>query len=159
MLGNRTKLAGKSRRERRFKNKRMLQLNVTSPRIVFFQSMKRLKGMARKLVVLGVIAVLGFFAYQAVHRHFNDNEEFAIQYIPVTGFDGKDTVVLSKEKVWELSEIDLKGTIFEVDLKAVERRLSERPEVIRVAVKRRLPDSIEIKLEERVPVAWLLYLC
>ncbi len=126
-----------------------------SPRIMFFQSLKRLKDMGRTLVILGIVAVLMYFAYKAIHEHFNDNDEFAIEYIPVTDFQGNDTVVLSAKRVWDISEIDTKGTIFQVDLDDVEKRLRERPEVISAEVDRRLPDTIEIKIEERIPVAWL----
>jgi len=126
-----------------------------SPRIMFFQSLKRLKDMARSFVVLGIIAVLFYFAYKAINEHFNDNEEFAIQYIPVTDFEGNDTIVLSAKRVWDISGIDQQGTIFQVDINDVERRLRDRPEVISAEVDRKLPDTIEIKIEERIPVAWL----
>lgn len=155
MFRKKTTPIKKNRRGKSSKNSRVLHLNVMSPRIAFFQSLKKLKDMGRTLVILGIVSVLIYFAYKAVHEHFNDNDEFVIQYIPVTDFKGNDTVVLSKDRVWAISGIDVKGTIFQVDLDDVERRLRERPEVISAEVDRKLPDTIEIKIEERIPVAWL----
>jgi len=106
-------------------------------------------------VIMGIVSVLIYFAYKAIHKHFNDNVEFAIEYIPVTDFNGNDTVVLSKERVWDISGIDMEGTIFQVDLESVENKLRDRPEVMNVEVNRKLPNTIEIKINERIPVAWL----
>ncbi len=145
-----------SRKGKKSNNSRVLHLNVTSPRIMFFQSLKTLRDMGRKLIILAIVLTLGYFAYKAVYKHFNDNEEFAIKYIPVTDFKGNDTVVLSRDRViHEISQIDLQGTVFKVDLDDVEQRLKERPEVISVKVERQLPSTIDIKIQERVPVAWL----
>ena len=155
MFRRKTTPIKKNRRGKSSKNSRVLHLNVMSPRIAFFQSLKKLRNMGRTLVILGIVAVLIYFAYKAIYKHFNDNDEFAIQYIPVTDFEGNDTVVLSKNRVWAISEIDVKGTIFQVDLDDVKKRLLERPEVINVEVDRKLPDTIEIKIKERIPVAWL----
>jgi len=155
MFRRKTTPIKKNRRGKSSKNSRVLHLNVMSPRIALFQSLKKVKGMGRTLVILGIVAVLGYFAYMAIHDHFNDNDEFAIQYIPVTDFEGNDTVVLSAKRVWDISKINQQGTIFQVDLDDVEKRLRERPEVINVEVDRKLPDTIEIRIEERIPVAWI----
>lgn len=155
MFRKKTTPIRKNRRGKQAKNSRVLHLKVTSPRIMFFQSLKAMKDMGRTLVILGILSVVIYFAYKAVYKHFNDNEEFVIKYIPVTDFEGNDTVVLSAKKVWDLSQIDQQGTIFQVDLDDVEQRLRNRPEVMDVKVDRKLPDTISIKIKERVPVAWL----
>lgn len=134
---------------------RELDLNVTSPRIVFFHSLKALRGMMKTIIILLVIGGLCWFGYHKISEHFSSNEEFAIKHSPVTNFEGDATVVLPKYKVLEIAQIDLQGTIFNVDLEKVEKLLLERPEIKRVNVKRSLPDTIEIKIDERIPVAWL----
>ncbi len=151
----RKKKTTRVRGNRRSKNDRVLHLKVTSPRIVFFQSLKALRGMTKTLIILSVVGVGIWYGSMAIHKHFNDNEEFAVQYVPVTDFEGGETQVLSKKRVWELSGIDFDSTIFQADLDDVEKKLGDRPEVIRVEVTRKLPHTIEIKLEERVPIAWL----
>lgn len=143
------------KRSRRTKNERVLQLKVSSPRIVLFQTIKTLRKLLKTFVILAILGIGVWYAYKAIHKHFNDNEEFAVRFVPVTSFDGSETKVLSKNRVWELSGIDFKGTIFQADLNDVEEKLANRPEVIRAEVTRKLPHTIEIKLEERVPIAWL----
>ncbi len=151
----RKKATTRVRGKHRSKNDRVLHLKVSSPRIVFFQSLKALRGMTKTMIILAVVSVGIWYSYQAIYKHFNDNKEFAVHYVPVTDFGGYETKVLSKKRVWELSGIDFDGTIFQADLDEVESRLGLRPEVIRVKVTRKLPHTIEIKLEERVPIAWL----
>ncbi len=143
------------RRNRRTRNDKVLHLKVSSPRIVFFQSLKVIRGLLKTALILGIIGYIGVMAYRMVHKHFNDNKEFAIEYIPVTDFDGGRTVVLSQARVWEISGIDLKGSIFSPDLDEVRNNLEKRPEIIAAKVARKLPHTITIKIKERVPVAWL----
>jgi len=145
----------KLKHNKRKRHDRELVLNVTSPRIVLFQSLKAMRGMLKIVVVLSLLAFGSWFAYQKIYDHFHDTKEFAIKYSPVTDFEGKPTVVLSRSKVLEIGRVDLSGSIFSVDLDEVKRLLLERPEVEDVRVKRSLPDTIDIQIDERVPVAWL----
>ena len=73
----------------------------------------------------------------------------------MTNFEGDPTVVLPRMRVLEIAGVDLSGTIFSVYIDEAKKLLLERPEVEDVTVKRSLPDTIDIKIKERVPVAWL----
>lgn len=134
---------------------RELVLNVTSPRIVFFQTLKAIRGMMKTAVIVAAIGTACWFGYKAIADHFNNNEEFVIKNSPVTNFEGEKTVVLPRERVLEIAGVNLKGTIFSVDLDEAKKLLLERPEIKDVEVKRTLPNTIDIKISERVPVAWL----
>ena len=47
------------------------------------------------------------------------------------------------------------ATIFAVSVEDVRERLSALPEVVQCDVQRRLPGTLQIKVQERVPVAWI----
>ena len=143
------------KRNRRTRHDKVLHLKVTSPRIVFFQSLKAMRGMVKTVIILGIIGTGLVMGYKMITKHFNDNEEFVIKFLPVTDFEGNKTVVLSQARIWEISEIDLKGTIFTPNLGDVRQRLKDRAEIIDAEVNRKLPHTITIKIKERIPVAWL----
>lgn len=149
------KRTGRFKKNKRLRHDRELMLNVISPRIVFFQSLKAMRGIVKTTIILAIIGSAGWFGYKQIDDHFNDNVEFAIKHFTVTNFDGKPTVILSRQRVLEIAKVDLKGTIFSVDQDQAERLLLERPEIEVVKVKRTLPDSISIQIKERIPVAWL----
>ena len=149
------KKTSKLKQNKRKRRGRELVLNVTSPRIVFFQSLKAIRGMMKTAIIVLAIGSACWFGYKQIHDHFNNNEEFAIKNSPVTNFDGEPTVVLSRKRVLEIAKVDLDGTIFSVDLDEAKRLLLERPEIQDVKIKRTLPNTIDIQIEERVPVAWL----
>ncbi len=149
------KKTSRFKKNKRTRHDRELVLNVVSPRIVFFQSLKAMRGMIKTMIILMIVGTACWFGYKQIHDHFNNNEEFAIKHSTVTNFEGKPTVVLPRQRVLEIANVDLTGTIFNVDLGEAERLLLERPEIEEVKVKRTLPDSISIQIKERVPVAWL----
>ncbi|MGJ8656103.1 MAG: cell division protein FtsQ/DivIB [Akkermansiaceae bacterium] len=149
------KKTSKLKRNKRTRHDRELDLNVSSPRIVFFQSLKAIRGMMKTIIILLIVGSGCWFGYKQISDHFNNNEEFAIKSSPVTNFEGKPTVVLPRLRVLEIANVDLGGTIFSVDLDEVKRLLLDRPEIRDVKVKRTLPNTIDIQIDERVPVAWL----
>lgn len=55
------------------------------------------------------------------------------------------------------SQLQLGTNIFAADLRAVERRLAANPYVAKAVANRRLPNRIRIRIEERVPVASLVF--
>ncbi len=140
---------------KRRRHNRELVMNVTSPRIVFFQSLRAIRGMMKTALIILAVGSACWFGYKQIHEHFNNNEEFAIKHSTVTNFEGKSTVVLTRLRVLEIAKVNLAGTIFSVDLDEARRLLLERPEIEDVRVKRTLPNTIDIQIEERVPVAWL----
>jgi len=136
------KKTSKLRQNKRKRHSRELVLNVTSPRIVFFQFLKAARGMAKSFVIFLLLGALCWFGYNRVSNHFNNNEEFAIRDPQVTNFEGNQTVVLNKFRVLEIAGVDLTGTIFSVDLDEAKKLLLERPEIRDVKVRRKLPNTM-----------------
>lgn len=134
----------------RDRSERVLHLRVSSPRIVFFQSIKATKGLIKLLILLGIIGAGGYYGTKYVQQHFLTNQEFALRHLKLdtNGF-------LDVNQVAEIADIDPSGTIFAFDIDGAEAKLTARPEIVRAEVERRLPDTVMVKIEERVPVAWL----
>jgi len=129
---------------------RMLHLQVSSPRIVFFQSLRTMRGFLKYAVL---IALLGFgvtMGVRAVKKHFVNNEEFVLRDI-----DLQTNGFLTHGRVVEIGEIDVNGTIFAVDIDELEKRLLDQPGVTSAKVERKLPGTLKVEVTERVPVAWV----
>ena len=134
----------------RQRSDRMLHLQVSSPRIVFFQSRKAVWGIFKVVVILALLGAAGVYATRYVQNHFLTSEEFALRHLEL-----KTNGSLNESEVAQIAEIDPSGTIFSFDIDLAESRLIARPEVVEAVVERRLPDTVKITLTERVPVAWI----
>ncbi len=134
----------------RQRSDRMLHLQVSSPRIVFFQSRKAVWGVFKVLVVLAMLGAAGVYGTRYVQNHFLTSPEFALRHLEL-----KTNGFLNESEVAQIAKIDPSGTIFSFDIDQAEARLIARPEVVTAVVERRLPDTVKITLTERVPVAWI----
>ncbi len=99
------------------------------------------------LVTLLTVSALVRWAYQEA---FYENSEFRLNRFVMTT-DG----VLTEADVAGAAGVELGMNLMTIDLKAVRERLAAMPMVVKVEVNRELPDLLEIRLEERVPLAWL----
>ncbi|MFT5883446.1 MAG: hypothetical protein ACI9FG_001961 [Crocinitomicaceae bacterium] len=129
---------------------RMLHLQVSSPRIVFFQSRKAVWGAFKIALILAALGAAGIYGTRYVQNHFLTSPEFTLRHLELetNGF-------LNESEVAKIAEIDPSGTIFSFKIDQAEARLIARPEVVAAAIERRLPDTVKITLTERVPVAWI----
>ena len=127
-----------------------LHIKVSSPRIVMYQVMRGMGKSLKVLVGLMLLAVIVLGSYRGVQSLFLDNEKYKLQEI-----DLQTNGYLDHARVVDLAGIDLGATIFAVSTEDVRNRLSALPEVIQCEVQRRLPGTLQIKVQERVPVAWI----
>lgn len=97
---------------------------------------------------MALIAVGGIQGYAFV----TDSPYFAIKDIRISG-----THMLSQEAVLELTNIELGANCFSVDLNEVEERVAMSPWCASVSVKRLLPDSFDIVVQEYEPVFWMVH--
>lgn len=140
----------KKKSNTRYKADYKLHLQVSSPRIVFFQSLKVLRGVLKVSILLGLLGAAGFYGYSSIQNHFLTSEEFALRHLELqtNGF-------LDKSEVAQISGIDPAGTIFGFDPNEAEQRLLARPEIVTATVQRSYPDTVKVTIVERVPVAWI----
>ncbi|MEO1856282.1 MAG: FtsQ-type POTRA domain-containing protein [Rubritalea sp.] len=134
----------------RQRSDRMLHLQVSSPRIVFFQSRKAIWNIFKIAMVLAILGATGLYGISYVQNHFLTSPEFALRHLEL-----KTNGFLNESEVAQIAEIDPSGTIFSFNIDLAEARLIARPEVVAAVVERRLPDTVKITLTERVPVAWI----
>ncbi len=147
-----------SRRTRR-SHDRMLELRVSSPRILMFEWL-RFGGKVLKVgFLMLIVGAAAFMLKSAWNKLFLNNlEEFGLAKITLTTFDGAAPKFLYERRVAEVTGLIVNGgqTIFQFDTDEVQSQLLALPEISKVDVTRRLPDCFEIKIKERVPIAWIV---
>lgn len=96
------------------------------------------------------LGVIGAFAYYFV-QYAQGSTDFSVQRVAIHGLHH-----LSEDLVFEQSGITRAGNVFRFDESAVKVRLEELPYVESCDVARVYPDTVAVRVEERVPVASLL---
>lgn len=102
--------------------------------------------------VCWVVAIvgLGVGGYIALQKAFYENPEFTLRTVSI-----ENSGRLSRQEVLVAAKIPLMSNLIELDLSSIRARLLALSEISDVQVNRRLPDALEIVVEERQPVAWL----
>lgn len=98
----------------------------------------------------GVTAALTTGVWILFHRAFYDNPEFALKHLEIET-DG----TLTDLEIMDAISIPAQINLLKVDLAGIDERLRKFSQVKDVHVKRRVPDTLEITLRERTPLAWL----
>jgi hypothetical protein len=76
------------------------------------------------------------------------NDHFRVNHVVVTGVK-----ILSEETVLSLAKIPVRHSMFGLAFGDIEKRVRKNPWVKAVNVRRRLPDTVELQVTERIPVA------
>ena len=109
--------------------------------------------MKRFVNIIVLIGFSGLFAFVVLPRYgrwLRQGDCFRIAKIEVEGND-----LVSKKEILKLARIRKNGNIWRVDLKAAEDRILSNPWIGSVSVFRRHPDAVQIRLEEKKPIALL----
>lgn len=133
----------------------MLELRVSSPRIFVCDAIKMTARLFRFSVFALILVAFGVLLRVGYQKVFIENEDFALQEMPIMTIAGNEPVFLSKARVLQATGIDPEASIFAFDVDEVEDMLAALPEVASVHVTRRLPGTLKIEVAERFPVAWL----
>lgn len=146
----------KTTRSRRPDRDRKLMTQVNSPRIFYFNFLRTCGGILKISLVIALFGGLFFGARLTFHHLFVDNEEFALREVPLLKLGTKDLPrFMNHKRIVNTTGIDLSASIFAVDISKMEETLRELPEISAARVTRRLPGTLKIEVEERVPVAWI----
>jgi len=141
------------RRTSRFRAARpqqQVEIRVTSPRIVGFGLLRLIRAGVKLALVAGLLAGAGWGAMEGLQAFFMENEEFRLREIELET-DGR----ITETHVAELAGLDPRASVFAFNLAEIRERIEARPGVVRAGVSRRLPGTLRIRVEERVPVAWI----
>jgi cell division septal protein FtsQ len=79
---------------------------------------------------------------------FSANERFVVRHVEVTS-----TGKLTEAHVMEYGGFHMGQNLFELDIEAIRQRLEDGPLVKSAEVQRRLPDSLVVRVNERIPIA------
>jgi len=146
----RRKTATVQRNVRKGGDLQKLHIKVISPRILMYQLLRGMdKGIKCGVVVI-LLVLITYGGYRGIQHLFLGNDKYRLQEI-----DLQTNGHLDHSRVVDLAGIDLKSTIFAVDTEKVRENLNGLPEVIDCVVERRLPGTLKIKIEERVPIVWI----
>jgi len=97
------------------------------------------------LVVLSLFALIRF-----KNEWMQNSREFAIQSIEVSGID-----LINSNYIMELSGLTPGQNIWSVDLQKAKTDLDANPFIERVTLQRKLPNILEVRVEEKKPIASL----
>ncbi len=119
--------------------------SISVRRRIFF--LKALKWSA----VLMLVGLVFVGVYRGIDSFLFESPKFSLRHISYET-DGD----LPKERIVKHSGVEIGGNILRIDLQDVRQQiLDELPQVDEVNVVRDLPGNLSIKINERVPVAWL----
>ena len=125
------------------------------------------------LISVTALTVIIIGLWLAWNNMFRQNDRFYVVHVNVTSAEGRGkwhgkvkevmpVVVQSKYDrkksdvpKQELSPNDKLFTLFEIDVKKLRQNLEKVPEIEKVSVQRILPDTLDIRIVERIPVAFL----
>ena len=125
------------------------------------------------IISVTALTVIVIGLWLAWNNMFRQNDRFYVVHVNVTSAEGQGKwhgkvkevmpiVIQSKidqEKgnvlEREPSPEDKLFTLFEIDVKRLRQELEKVPEIDKVSVRRVLPNTLDIKIVERVPVAFL----
>ena len=127
-----------------------LHIKVSSPRIVMYQVIRGMNKGVKCFVCLLLVSLALFGSYQGVKSLFLGNEKYQIKEIKLV-----TNGALDHARVVQLADLDLGATLFAINTEDVRDSLAALPEVVHCEVKRRLPGTLKIDIEERIPYAWL----
>ncbi len=148
VTGTRVAPTNTGRRKRRNRRLREPLRRRLPPLRTWRQVLARtLRRMLPALTVLGAIAGTGLLLWGS-YRYATTSPRFAVDNVEVVGGEKRDAV-------WARAAlgIDGKDNIFRIDPNAMAKTLEADPWVARAHVRRELPDTVVIELDENQPVA------
>ncbi|MCZ7591978.1 MAG: FtsQ-type POTRA domain-containing protein [Kiritimatiellae bacterium] len=99
-------------------------------------------------VLVGIVWASMFGISRAGDRLFAENDRFVIQQIEVTS-----TGTLSSAHLRQYARVSEGQNLFAVNISQIVRNLERTPRVRRAEVRRKLPDTLVINVQERTPIA------
>ena len=142
-------MAFKSRK----KNKRTRQNNVLSVRVKSQQvRSERLRSLRSFLIlVFTLVAIIGtswFGGSLALNRLIYENESFA-----VSDMDYRTDGIISESQLKDWGGVEFGDNLLSLDLLRIKRNIELTPRVKIASVERFLPDTLQVRVTERVPMA------
>lgn len=137
-------------RVRHSKELTRLQVNILSPRIVWFTFLKSCRRLVKfaLLVAFGVTAIWGI--RELIQYGLVENKEFKLAAIELT-----PNAAIDERRLIKLANIDINGSLFECDADKIEATLRAMPEIAGASVRREFPGTLVVEVIAREPYAWV----
>jgi hypothetical protein len=137
---------------RRHSRQSVLEVRVISPRIVWFRFLKA-AGLVLKLAcVLALLGGAAWGVWYGIQKLFYKNPDFRLQVIALNA-----NPVIDELGVAAAAGIDLSAcpNLFDIDVKAVARKLRNQPAIADARAERHLPETLAVTVTPRLPKAWI----
>ncbi|NLF39597.1 FtsQ-type POTRA domain-containing protein [bacterium] len=131
------------------KNNR-LQINrnvARRPSVVKARLVQAVKGGAATLAVVLLLGGLACGGHYLLQRFVNQ-PDFVIRYVHVT-----NNRTITAAQVLKIAQIKPKMNIYATALEPIVRRLEDHPDIKKAELSKRHPDTLDIRITEREPVA------
>lgn len=121
-----------------------------TPRIAWFGFLRVTGKVIRLACVVAAIVGVGWGLWQGIQRAFYNNPDFRLQVIDLNPNSVIDEVGLA-----ETTNLDLTASLFDIDVDAIAEKLRSLPEISSARVERHLPGKLVVRIEARIPCAWV----
>jgi cell division protein FtsQ len=108
------------------------------------------KGAGRVMVVLGLLGTAIWGAKAGLRQYFIENEEFRLSVL-----DLETNGAFGEADFARVTGIDPTSSVFALNLGELREELESYACVVRAELSRRLPGTLRVRVEERIPVAWI----
>jgi cell division protein FtsQ len=136
---------------RQRKTQHLLDVKVRAKNVAARRTQKVFLTVCAVFLIISVVGGIAFGAKYAMNALFFKNTDYALKTIEVTT-DGS----LSRDTILKTAKIALGENIFSIELPKVQEKLTALPQVEESRVERILPNKINISIQERRPVAWVV---
>jgi hypothetical protein len=145
-------MKSKTTRHRRHSRQSVLEVRVMSPRIAWFGFLKLAGKVAKLACLLAAFTGIGWGAWRGIQQAFLKNPDFRLQVIALNA-----NPVIDELGVAAAAGINLTAnpSLFDIDVKDVERTLNDLPEIAAARVQRHLPGTLAVTVIPRIPKAWI----
>ncbi len=143
----------KTRHSRKRQHTHVLHSHVISGRLIWLACLGVLGKLGKLACVLAVLAGIGWGIWQGFRHAVYQNPDFSLKMIQLN-----KNPLFDEAEFAEATQLNLTGSIFDVDTKGITAYLNARAEVLDAHVERHLPDTLNVTIRTRVPKIWVVML-
>ncbi|MBK1832812.1 cell division protein FtsQ/DivIB [Roseibacillus ishigakijimensis] len=135
---------------------RGVNLRPTTGRVLWCRAKAGTSRVVKWVLVFAILAIAVAAGRSALQQVFLESEDFTLERVELRQWDHEDAPrLIDTNRLAAITGLDPTASIFAFQLNELEEKLTALPEIKRVRATRRMPNVLRIRIEERVPVAWV----